>query len=28
MPIWLGGVEPTGHMFPTSLWVENWTAAP
>jgi peptide/nickel transport system substrate-binding protein len=28
MPTWLGGVEPTGHMFPTSLWVENWTAAP
>ncbi len=24
-PKWLGGIEPTGHMFPTTLWVENWT---
>ena len=28
MPKWLGGIEPTGHMFPTTLWVENWTVAP
>jgi len=28
MPTWLGGVEPTGHMFPTSLWVESWTVTP
>jgi peptide/nickel transport system substrate-binding protein len=28
MPVWLGGIEPTGHMFPTSLWVENWTVTP
>ncbi len=26
-PKWLGGIEPTGHMFPTTLWVETWTAA-
>ncbi|MBI3514817.1 MAG: peptide ABC transporter substrate-binding protein, partial [Proteobacteria bacterium] len=26
-PKWLGGIEPTGHMFPTTLWVENWTVA-
>jgi len=25
MPTWLGGVEPTGNQYPTSLWVENWT---
>ena len=25
-PKWLGGIEPTGHMFPTTLWVEHWTA--
>jgi peptide/nickel transport system substrate-binding protein len=27
MPIWLGGLEPTGNQYPTSLWVENWTIA-
>ncbi len=26
MPKWLGGIAPTGHMFPTTLWVETWTA--
>jgi peptide/nickel transport system substrate-binding protein len=26
-PKWLGGIEPTGHMFPTTLWVEDWTSA-
>ncbi|HUA56757.1 MAG TPA: peptide ABC transporter substrate-binding protein [Candidatus Sulfotelmatobacter sp.] len=25
MPTWLGGITPTGHMFPTTLWVEDWT---
>ena len=24
LPKWLKGVEPTGHQFPTTLWVENW----
>jgi len=26
LPSWLGGVEPTGHMIPTSYWVEDWHA--
>jgi peptide/nickel transport system substrate-binding protein len=25
MPRWLQGIEPTGHLNPTTLWVENWT---
>lgn len=25
-PKWLHGVEPTGHMAPTTLWVERWRA--
>ena len=25
-PKWLKGVEPTGHQYPTTLWVENWSA--
>jgi peptide/nickel transport system substrate-binding protein len=24
VPNWLTGVEPTGHMIPTSYWVEDW----
>ena len=24
LPKWLAGVEPTGHQYPTTLWVENW----
>ncbi|HIJ39161.1 MAG TPA: peptide ABC transporter substrate-binding protein [Rhodospirillaceae bacterium] len=24
LPVWLQGVEPTGHQYPTTLWVENW----
>ena len=24
LPKWLAGVEPTGHLNPSSLWVENW----
>lgn len=23
-PPWLTGVEPTGHQFSTTLWIENW----
>ncbi len=26
LPHWLQGVEPTGHQYPTTLWVENWRA--
>lgn len=26
MPKWLKGVAPTGHQYPTTLWVENWEA--
>ncbi len=26
LPKWLKGVEPTGHQYPTTLWVENWRA--
>jgi peptide/nickel transport system substrate-binding protein len=26
-PKWLEGVEPTGHMAPVTLWVENWRDA-
>jgi peptide/nickel transport system substrate-binding protein len=25
-PTWLRGVEPTGHMAPVTLWVEQWRA--
>ncbi|MBO6949356.1 MAG: peptide ABC transporter substrate-binding protein [Rhodospirillales bacterium] len=24
LPKWLTGIEPTGHQFPTTLWVEDW----
>ena len=24
LPTWLKGVEPTGHQYPTTLWIENW----
>ncbi len=24
MPPWLNGVTPTGHQYPTTLWVEDW----
>jgi peptide/nickel transport system substrate-binding protein len=24
LPLWLKGVEPTGHQYPTTLWIENW----
>ncbi len=26
LPKWLSGITPTGHQFPTTLWVEDWTA--
>ena len=26
MPKWLSGVTPTGHQYPSTLWVENWKA--
>ncbi len=26
LPKWLTGVTPTGHLGPTTLWVENWGA--
>ncbi len=26
MPKWLKGVEPTGHQYGTTFWVENWRA--
>ena len=26
LPRWLTGVEPTGHLEPTTLWVEHWRA--
>ncbi len=28
LPPWLEGVEPTGHQYPTTLWVETWRARP
>ena len=28
VPVWLRGITPTGHMRPTTLWVENWSVAP
>lgn len=27
-PRWLQGVQPTGHLHPSSLWVENWRVEP
>lgn len=27
-PRWLEGVEPTGHLAPTTLWVEQWRVVP
>lgn len=24
LPPWLAGVQPTGHQFPSTLWVERW----
>lgn len=25
LPHWLGGVRPTGHLMPTTLWIEDWS---
>jgi peptide/nickel transport system substrate-binding protein len=27
IPAWLKGVAPTGHLHPTTLWIENWKVA-
>jgi peptide/nickel transport system substrate-binding protein len=27
LPKWLSGVTPTGHQYPSTLWVEDWQAA-
>jgi peptide/nickel transport system substrate-binding protein len=27
LPKWLKGVEPTGHQYPTTLWIERWSTA-
>jgi peptide/nickel transport system substrate-binding protein len=27
LPKWLTGVVPTGHQYPTTLWIEDWRAA-
>ncbi|MDA0702546.1 MAG: peptide ABC transporter substrate-binding protein [Proteobacteria bacterium] len=27
MPKWLDGVRPTGHQYPSTLWVEEWRVA-
>ncbi|MGH6954696.1 MAG: peptide ABC transporter substrate-binding protein, partial [Alphaproteobacteria bacterium] len=28
LPKWLTGIEPTGHQYPSTLWVEEWRAEP
>lgn len=28
IPKWLTGIRPTGHQYPTTLWIEDWRAAP
>ncbi|MDD9900460.1 MAG: peptide ABC transporter substrate-binding protein [Alphaproteobacteria bacterium] len=28
VPTWLKGITPTGHMHPTTFWIEDWNAAP
>ena len=28
IPAWLKGVTPTGHMHPSTYWIENWSALP
>jgi peptide/nickel transport system substrate-binding protein len=27
MPKWLTGIRPTGHMYPSTLWIEEWGVA-
>ena len=24
MPKWLAGIRPTGHLVPTTMWIESW----
>ena len=24
IPKWLKGIQPTGHLYSTTLWIENW----
>lgn len=26
LPVWLKGIIPTGHQYPTTYWIEHWTA--
>lgn len=28
IPHWLKGIVPTGHLNPTTLWIEDWSVAP
>lgn len=28
VPVWLKGMTPTGHMHPSTYWIENWSAQP
>ena len=28
LPTWLAGVRPTGHQYPSTLWVEQWRGEP
>jgi peptide/nickel transport system substrate-binding protein len=27
IPKWLHGIQPTGHQYPTTLWIEDWTVS-
>jgi peptide/nickel transport system substrate-binding protein len=27
LPPWLKGVTPTGHQYPSTLWIEDWRRA-
>lgn len=28
LPNWLKGVDPTGHQYPSTFWIENWSMKP
>ena len=28
IPVWLKGILPTGHLNPSTLWIENWEISP
>jgi peptide/nickel transport system substrate-binding protein len=28
LPKWLKGVTPTGHQYPSTLWIEQWRRVP